>query len=109
MRIKIYKNLTESSFKRNKGIILIVSDSYEALVYIRRLSNFKFEEGIINDKYFLYLEVDLENIYETYNNIVYTIREVVSKLREQQNELENTNRSLQTKRYLIKKEEEFII
>jgi hypothetical protein len=109
MKIKVYKNLTESSFKRNKGIILIVSDSYEVLVLIKNANIFKFEEGIINDKYFLYLEVDLENIYETYNDIVYSIRDVVSKLRERKKESEKVNSSLETKRYLIKKEEEFII
>jgi hypothetical protein len=109
MKIRIYKNITEKTFKENKGIILIVSDSYEALVYIKNSLDFKFEEGIINDKYFLYLEVDLDNIYEIYNKIVYSIRDVVSKLRERKKDLEKINSDLETKRYLIKKEYDFII
>jgi hypothetical protein len=109
MKIKIYKNLTEKSFRNNKGIILIVSDSYEVLILIKNANAFKFEEGIINDKYFLYMEADLEHIYEIYNDIRYSISDVVSKLREQQKEIEKNNSSLETKRYLIKKEEEFVI
>jgi hypothetical protein len=109
MKIKIYKNLTETSFKKSKGIILIVSDSCEALIYIKNSLDFKFEEGIINDKYFLYLEVDLDNIYEIYNKIVYSIRDIVSKLRERKKEEEKNSSLLETKRYLLKKEEEFVI
>jgi hypothetical protein len=109
MKIKIYKNITEKSFKDGKGIILIVSDSYEALVYIKNSLNFKFEEGIVNDKYFLYLEVKLDDIYQIYNEIRYFISDIILKLRERKKEEEKNSSELENKRYIIKKAEEFVI